>query len=136
MAGKQVRCDEKGRRLHEAPDKIDDVTGNMITWANTRTLANSEGDEKLMRDARFVCRRVVAEVRLKFEFIYEPPCAFSNVTIPTWAANILRFWRSEAVQHPKTRSVMLVYEDDLELISAGDTNNVPDGLVKLQRQFR
>ncbi|CAK0900189.1 unnamed protein product [Prorocentrum cordatum] len=125
--GKSVQCEQLGRRLQEAPQRVVDLKTHLTDVADRLVLEDVLGDEAVFRDLSFALRRFLPEFKEKFAWVELMPYAFASATDQAVARSIIQQWEVSPRRdhHSMTLLLMDEFEVDVRRIADGCINDAP-----------
>lgn len=124
-------CSLRSRRLHQAQvcKEAEDMRGRL-------DLQVCEGHFQIQEEMSRLCSLLVADTRLRFDWLTTLPYLFANITNPDIATQTLEQWAAHAehTHHRVTRRIMHALKPDIVKVSAGGAP--PQALRHEKRIFR
>ena len=72
-------CDFRSRRLHEARREVNSCITDLGEYAYWLTLEQCGGHVTVFAEVKQFCSACIAEIRLRFQYLYTVPFLFANV---------------------------------------------------------
>ena len=116
----KAACLHRGRRLHQAASEVDNLAMCIHAWGAEITLEECLGSGEMLQSLVSVCSQMVAEIRLRFQWLRSLPYILASCADQATAEEAVRqFDENPGRQHRCTIEFMSRLGPDLRAVAQG-----------------